>query len=378
MKPKQSVVNVVKSKMVSRLLEYLNGRKIARIVQESTEKNDEIALKLMCVIDQKLEEGKLYDEMDASPKLMKKLLNFRSFSQFHFYKYRPLKNFNHILKCKYCTLHGPYYLMLSHMALSHGSNVGAKMCLWCHKIDMLDHVKKRNLITCYENYLKKEDLEEDVAYPSVVIKFYELIENLAKLLGVLTERKQHYLGRGSVAKEKHYFDDDDIDSEMIVHRHRPPQSTINIQVLNQLYEKIMGASNGVNNLQPILKLHRINTPIPSNDQVQRNSIKRKQPGSSNAKEYGNIRLSANKDRYDGQRGFNEFTRQLNSTNNINNQTMQISPFSLPSSSIVGFGAAIESMIDTLPNEHMKRSVKLKIQTLVLEYSTRAIQENDNA
>lgn len=363
--------------MVSKFLEYLKGRKIARIVDESTEKNDEIALKLMCVIDQKLEEKKLYDEMDASPKLLKQLLNFRSFSQFHFYKYRPLKKFNHILKCKHCTLHGPYYLMLSHMALSHGSNIGSKMCLWCHKIDMSDHVKNSNLITCYEKYLKEEDLEDDVAYPSVVIKFYEIIESLAKLLGVLTNRNQNYSGRANVAKEKHYFDDDDVDSEMIVHRHRPPHSTINIQVLDQLYEEIMEASNGVNNLQPVLKLHRINTPIPSNDQVQRNSNKRKQPGSSNAKEYGNIRSLARKNRYDDQREFNESARQLNSTNN-NNQTMELSPFSLPGSSKVGFGAAIESMIDTLPNEQMKTSVKLKIQTLVLEYSTKAIQENDNA
>lgn len=92
---------MVKNKMVSKLLEYLNGRKIAPIVNVSTEKDNEIALKLMSVIDQKLEETKLNDEMAGSPKLLKQLLNFHSFSQFHFYKYQPLKKFNHILKCKH-------------------------------------------------------------------------------------------------------------------------------------------------------------------------------------------------------------------------------------------------------------------------------------
>lgn len=362
--------------MVSKLLEYLNGRKIAPIVNKSTEKANETALKLMCVIDQKLEEENVYDEMDGSPKLLKQLLNFHSFSKFHFYKYQPLERFNHILTCKHCSLQGPYYLMLSHMALSHGSNIGAKMCLWCNEKDMLEHVKNGNLITCYENYLKKEDLE-DVAYPSVIVKFYEIIEKLAVSLGVLTNRKPNYAGRGQAAKEKLYFDDDDIDPEVIVHRHRLPQSTINLHVLNEKYGKIMEPSNRVNTQYAVVKLHRIDAPIPFNIQV--NSKKRKPACSSKADDNnGKIRSSAKKDRCVDKREFNEFTHQLNSSLNNNNRTVQLSPFSSPGPSKISFGNAIGSMIDTLPNDQMKCSVKLQIQALVLKYTTKAIEECNNA
>lgn len=110
-----------------------------------------------------------------------------------------MKEFDFILQCTHCPLIGPYYLILSHTALAHDTHVGSKLCQWCKKSNMNDHIVLKTVEVCYKKYLENENISD----PSkVIIDFYELIEDLAKKLGVCTDRNTNYVGK---KMQKGYF-----------------------------------------------------------------------------------------------------------------------------------------------------------------------------
>lgn len=88
------------------VLEHLMSRPIASIVENSKERCNEIALKLMCIVDYRLEKLKLYPEMEAISKLTEQLLKFHSFGSFNYFNYKmPYNMFGtKVLKCKNCEL----------------------------------------------------------------------------------------------------------------------------------------------------------------------------------------------------------------------------------------------------------------------------------
>lgn len=127
--------------------------------------------------------------------LFDQLLSIQSFGKFHYFKYKPAKNdFEFILQCTHCHLIGPYYLVLSHMALTHDIHVGSKLCQWCKKSDMNDHIVKDAVEVCYGKYLKNKNIS-CTKPPEIIGYFYTMIEHLAKKLGVCTERSATYVGK---------------------------------------------------------------------------------------------------------------------------------------------------------------------------------------
>lgn len=225
--------------MASNLLEHLAVRRIAKIVDESSEKDDEIALRVMCVLDHSLEKYQLYGDIMKTPKLFTQLLAFKSYANLYYWKYAVPSGFSgdYILMCQICKLQGPYHLILAHMAATHNAHNGAKVCLWCKRTNIKKHIVDGTLKQCYDNYLEREYIE-DTSYPQVIVTFYEMILELCKELGVLSVRTDHYTGKG--IKKKAMFDFssavDDIES-VFVFKNYHKKSNLNKDKLNRLFVK---------------------------------------------------------------------------------------------------------------------------------------------
>lgn len=173
--------------MNSKLLEHLKGRPIAPILVTSRQTNNESALKLMCIIDYKLEVQDLYKELKKVPKLMEKLLQLHSFGSFKYFKYNLPKTHvsDQILLCKYCDLMGPYTTIIEHMVIRHNMHPSAQWCMWCEKADFKNHDSK----WCYNEYRGKL---RTTSYFSVVTSIQKLLETLADELNVKVLRNKEY------------------------------------------------------------------------------------------------------------------------------------------------------------------------------------------
>ncbi|XP_055297485.1 uncharacterized protein LOC129566022 [Sitodiplosis mosellana] len=206
--------------MNSRILEHLRGRPIAPIVNASSEKSDTKALKMMCILDYELDVSGLYPQIETIPKLKTQLLKIHSFASFKYFRYNLAKEAiinDKVLKCKHCELIASYLLMLEHMAISHNFHASAKMCMWCEKHELQDHIMSNSLDACYTSYLSKHRFSS-TQFPAVIVRFYDLLRKVARTLRIETHRTKDFKCARVDNEETIPLDriDDSMDSKIIV------------------------------------------------------------------------------------------------------------------------------------------------------------------
>lgn len=177
-----------------KLIDYLSNRRIAPILHNSTEKDDLIALKLMCIIDYYTEQGKLYSNIEREPKLLTQLMQFKSYGSFTYYDCIVDRvNGECLLQCEFCEFIGSYALVLTHMAINHNAHISNKMCAYCKRKDVVTH-SENTLQNCYENYLKKHSLRVDGVKTEITFEFFKILKNIAKRLKVIIIRNDFFTG----------------------------------------------------------------------------------------------------------------------------------------------------------------------------------------
>lgn len=201
--------------LIARITAHLHGRPIARILEQSHEKNNIIALKLMCILDSEMDRLNLYTDIQSTnPKLLGLLLRTISFGTFKYFDYAVKKEIGpRILRCKFCDLVGPYACILSHMALSHSASIGLKMCAYCNRCELEKHFADNSLDQCYQRYIQQNewhDHECNANVLDIVIKFFAMLKRLSKKFEVYSVRQKQYTGLGykSVEKLKGYYGND--------------------------------------------------------------------------------------------------------------------------------------------------------------------------
>lgn len=200
---------------IARIAEHLRGRPIAIVFEQSHEKDNIIALKLMCILDFQMELLDLYSKIQSSnPKLLGLLLRFSSFASFKYYDYAVKKEIGpRILRCKFCDLVGQYAHILSHMAINHNTNVGMKICVYCNRVELEKHFVENSLDQCYQKYLQQNewhDYECNENVLDMVINFFGMLKRLSKKFEIYSMRQKQYTGLGYRAVEKlsrNYGDD---------------------------------------------------------------------------------------------------------------------------------------------------------------------------
>lgn len=190
----------------SRAIEiHLSKRPMARILERTNEKNNPVALRLMCIIDYYMEERRLYSRISKtqSPKLLIQLLKFHTFVSFKYYDYRASRKVgDKVLRCKFCELIGPYCYILTHMAINHNAHIGLKICAYCNRQELKFHFIDGMFDHCFGNYSQKHGVIKDNEVSEIVAAFYGLIKEVSEKLNVCTVRNHAYAGTGYTAIEK--------------------------------------------------------------------------------------------------------------------------------------------------------------------------------
>lgn len=187
------------SQEINRISAYLHTRPIAPILEQSDEKENLIALKVMCVLDFEMEQNHLYDRIQNAKRdtLMMQLMQFHTFQSFKFYEYnvkREIKQF--ALRCTACGLLGPYACILSHMAINHDLHIGLKMCLYCDRVQLQKHFDNNSLERCYRSYLREQNItENDTNVCKIVTEFYDLLKKISEKFSIITTRNHNYAAK---------------------------------------------------------------------------------------------------------------------------------------------------------------------------------------
>ncbi|XP_055299910.1 uncharacterized protein LOC129567266 [Sitodiplosis mosellana] len=377
--------------MNSKMLEHLSGRPIAPIVETWTENSSMISLKIVCILDYKLEKSGLYEKM--TPKLMMQLLNIHpSFDLFKYFKYYLEKEVNiagRVLKCKCCEMIGPYLMMLEHMAINHNMHASAVLCMWCEKINLQAHNTSNSLDMCYENYLKKNKFST-TTFPNVIVQFYDLLKELAKILGVLTKRYKQFKNTLVNKNETISFDqnDDSMSSKIIVSNpKRRKYRDIDLRSMEKLYREAMTYF--------CKQQEYIDTTLDANatnaNQLVSNGAS--DLGSSSGSSSGSIQNSDDHTRI----GKNSKTFAMPGSSTRCDSPPLLSPFDVPSSSsqfalppplpdlqpMPLFGVSTqESDFDNfvsfslrnMQDESLKKRAKMKIQHIIHKYSAKDLSK----
>lgn len=360
--------------MNSKLREHLAKRKIAPIVARSDESNDEVALKVMCVFDHFLEKSDLYSHLRKQPQLFNQLLNFKSFATFNYWRYFVPMNFSkkYVLMCRICKLVGPYHLILSHMAITHNTHIGSKQCLWCNETETKMHIEDNTLQQCYDKYLLKNRFQSDRASIAVIQIFYNTIQNIAKRLGVLRFRKpDRFSGIGRKVKLPKVDKEGDIDDIVVVYENNS-NITIDLEKLDTLFKKVIeyfyGGSKGCEflpNIQSRKRTFNTSCPAvtvkkekPNDEQLPSKSSKSSTPSKSNRNSTPSTSPAPS-----------------NQTQNENNHNL--SAESPSEQSTMKIGSIIDHIIESIPEEKMKRNAILKVHSVALKCLKRAYEKRDN-
>lgn len=166
-------------------------------IRNNEDKNDLIALQLMCILDFQAESTNLYKRIEETqqPKLLLDLMGFRSYKSFIYYEYQGHGHLDgRYLKCRFCELYGPYVLVLTHMTINHDEHIGLVKCAYCNQTDLKKHFNDGTMQACYAQYLRKPDIIDtiqDGATSDIVTEFYGFLKLLAIELGVHTRRILH-------------------------------------------------------------------------------------------------------------------------------------------------------------------------------------------
>lgn len=347
--------------MNSKLKEHLRNRDIAPILAQSTENDDEMALKMMCIIDHALLKRGFYSQIIAEPKLIHQLLGFKSFSSFNYWKYiKPLKfPDDYVLECWNCKLVGPYYLILSHMATTHNTHVGSKTCLYCKNVDTKAHIEDSTLQRCYHEYLTKNAID-NTTYPEFIVKFYDMLQELAKILRVLHTRTEVYTANGRKRKQNWFNIDEegDIDESVIVFENNT-KTIVDAKKLDMLFRKVIEAFYGGEQGREFLKNLNVTPQRKCQSNANGRGLEKK------------IKPNDNK-------------QSPSSTSMTGGASLQTStPTSSKDSTLTetndeetDFMNSIMTFLSNLDEKDKKRA-KLEIQVVALNYSTKAIEKKDS-
>lgn len=237
--------------------DHLMNRPISSIVVNSLEKDSDIALKVMSVVDYLVEKNGLYTEIMATPKLLDQLLRFRYFGLFRFYEYKMKRSLvgAKLLQCESCEFIAPYITTMEHMVLSHNRHKSSNQCQWCQKTALRAHEKFHTLENCYMNYKIKQQISSNYRCPDVIVKFYSLINKIANKLGVRITRAESYKAHDNKTPIMIEIDDDDDDDndvdddvinqdvpshEMFLHgTTMKNKKTIDMHVLESMFREAM-------------------------------------------------------------------------------------------------------------------------------------------
>lgn len=220
--------------MSSKLLEHLQCRPIASIVNLSRENDSSSMLKLISLLDYELETSNLYEKILPIPKLPVQLLTFQSLASFKYFSYKLPKYLfgDKLLKCKVCHLVGPYATVLEHMATNHNLHANAKICMWCERTIFKMHISQNTINQCYGIYLRNHNLN-NVKCPKAIKSFYKLLKRLATELNVKISRSESF-------RSTNKNNNDTNANEMIVFTSQhDTQREINLVALESMYQRAM-------------------------------------------------------------------------------------------------------------------------------------------
>lgn len=254
--------------MINALKLHLSKRQISPILEnlnEKNEQNSETALKFLCVLDYNIEKNLLYNEMKIHPKFLKQLLSFTSYENFKFYQYKSGKDIteiigNRILKCQFCDLIGPYTFILTHTAISHNVHIGLKKCAYCNREEIQN--ASHSIEMCYKNYLDKRNIDDKNVPVKFFDGFFEMLNQLAKVLDVCIKRIDNFNGIGKPKKE-YICGFSDMCKVYTV-----PRSTskkINTRHLEKLFKQMVENMYGSNGLSRLLSHDSDDTNDDNND-----------------------------------------------------------------------------------------------------------------
>lgn len=241
---------------IPKLIEHLSSRPIAPIFGrlDENEKNDENALKFMCVVDYEMSKKRVYDRIAALiratnyPKLLNELLGFNSYKSFRYFEYHGNQHFDgKYLRCQSapCEFVGPYMLTLTHMAINHNAHHGTKICLYCKKFELKMHNTTDSFGKCYKNYRDEEEIPhvfiESTGVNEVISEFYAVLKDCSKSLDVYTQRHLYgFVGKLYNQKESLVGNyGGDIAPEITIGATRGTPKPIPIGKLNKVFEKVM-------------------------------------------------------------------------------------------------------------------------------------------
>lgn len=230
--------------MNGKIIEHLMTRPISSIVINSMEKDNDIALKLMCIIDYYLEKHDLYPRISNVPKLLEQLLRLKSYGSFRYFKYVLKKSLlrDKLLQCDCCEFIAPYIVTLEHMVLNHNRHKSSTICQWCDRTDLNAHENCNTLNNCYMQYRIKNHLNVN-EYPRVIDEFYNVLTKVAAKLDVLCNRTR-FQSRNTYSIETiELFDDDDDDISNEIHVTQPSvkasKKPLNINAVEKLFDEAM-------------------------------------------------------------------------------------------------------------------------------------------
>lgn len=236
---------------------HLSKRPIARILNQSNENNDSIALRLMCIIDYYMEERHLYSRIAKTqcPKLLVQLLKFHTFVSFKYYDYRASRKVgDNVLRCKFCDLVGPYTYILTHMAINHNAHIGLKMCAYCNREELKTHFNNETFDKCYNHYLQRHVVTRDDEIFEIVASFYALIKEISEKLNVCTVRNHAYAGTGYTAIEKiaHKYGRD-FPTDCIIFQQRNFEKPIRDETLQKEFVRVISFMYGGNHISRLMR-----------------------------------------------------------------------------------------------------------------------------
>lgn len=231
------------------LVKHLMERPIGIILKGNESAS---ALKLMCVVDYKLNELGLYGNVLKNSNLLKQLLSFQNYEHFHYYQYRlkriPFKTY--LLQCEICKLIAPYNITMDHMVLNHGRHESAQKCQWCCQMEIHEHTSSISLERCYRNYIAHRQINATETDCSTIIEVFSMFQALATTLQVKSTRDSKYLAAQCTSTQTIQLDDTDnkdISREILVTQpYLRNHKTMNLIKLEQLFQCAMDYFN-VNN-----------------------------------------------------------------------------------------------------------------------------------
>lgn len=268
----------MEEKLRQTIFDHLMTRPISSIVINSPEKDFDIALKVMAVLDYYVEKNGLYREMKQIPKLMEQLMRFRFFGSFKFYEYALKKSLfgTKLLQCESCEFIGPYITTLHHMVLSHDRHQSSMICSYCNTSPLRDHEQYYTLENCYMNYKIRQQINSNYECPPVVTDFYELVRKIASKLGVRIKRGEVFNNK---AHQKNPVvieinDDDDSSNNYDEYIHKSiicrSKKTIKLDILNDMFKDAMYYFNvPIEHLMSVVPAVETNDPnIQTDDTIQ--------------------------------------------------------------------------------------------------------------